>query len=244
MPLPQVSMPGVSMIGIWSCGGTTDRIPIFFAMRNLTAFIFAFQGIVFLFASGLSCKDKNCPNSLVYHLPVTVTPLSDTFNIGDSLYVDIDFPEELMDINGEIGNTFENFDFKLFISTARYDVPHQYSSQAFDLYTVEGSDTLVEFSSSNEYALTLKYKESKYKYTGYIILKEPGVFAVYFASYYESFTDPLTIRGNCDHLSVHLYCETNDGQNNNVELVSPYNGNSTFWENQFKKGGGYAFVVR
>lgn len=208
--------------------------------------LFVFSLFIATFLLGIySCKDKNCPNVLIYHLPVSVTPQSDTFNIGDSLRLYIDIPKELIDAQGGIKNTFENFDFKLFISSARYDTPHNYSSRIFNLHRVIGSDTLLGFSSSDEYALSLHYDGIDYSYEGNLVLKESGVFAIYLATYYGLFTDPLKITGNCDHLNVHFYCNTNEGMENNVELVKPYFvGNPDNWDNDFKKSGGFAFVVR
>ena len=88
------------------------------------------------------------------------------------------------------------------------------------------------------------YDGETYKYQAVLTVKESGVFAIYFGTRYDSKFDPIRLTGKCKGEAVNMYCITNNGQNNNVELVSPYNGNSTFWENQFKLSGGYAFVVR
>ena len=234
------------------CLGLPDRLPVvwppnrqeayFFAMRNITTFVIAW--IILLNTSCLSCKDKNCPSFLGYYLPVTITPAKDTFNIGDTMTLSIYFPKKLIDKEGSIENTFENFDFRLEIIGSRYDMENTFTSTIFELTTQTGSDSLYSFGSFDLFRLTPDYDGEYYEYKGYMTLSRTGLYSVSVYCYEDSRINPFDISGNCDHVPVHFYCDVNEGQDNNVELVSPYNGNSTFWENQFKKGGGYAFVVR
>ncbi len=198
---------------------------------------------VIVFTGGCSsCKD--CPSALEYHLPISLTPQQDTFSIGDTLHLSIRIPKDLTDKQGGIKNTFENFDFKLKIVGYRYDEPHEFSTRIFNITTQIGYDSVSYYSFFDEYGLRPVYNGSEYIYEGTLTLKESGVFAVYPGTGYNDDTNRAEIHGECDMLTIYFYSDTNNGQNNNVELVSPYNGNSTFWENQFKLSGGYAFVVR
>jgi len=198
--------------------------------------------IIAISISNLTCK--NCPEGLVYYLPVSLTPQKDTFNIGDTLFLSINIPKELTDEQGGIRNVFEDFDFKLGTRTSRFDSVHEYSTKTLGLTSQVGSHKLYTYSFFDEYGLTTIYDGSEYRYQGVLTLKETGVFAVYFGTFYNDRLNPVKLDGNCKHEAVNLYCITNHGENNNVELVSPYNGNSTFWEEQFRLGGGFAFVVR
>jgi hypothetical protein len=67
--------------------------------------------ILALVTSCTSCKDKNCPDYLLYRLPAALYPQKDTFNIGDTLWVDMNFHEDIVDEIGSIKNTFNNYDF-------------------------------------------------------------------------------------------------------------------------------------
>ena len=194
-------------------------------------------------AANLRCKDRNCPDHLEYHLPVSLTPQIDTFQLGDTLSLAINFPQELVDKQGGIANTFENFDFRFEISGYRYDVQEENTSQMFDLISEAGSDTVLAFNSFDILRFTPLYDGSQYTYRGSLVLKKTGTFVIYISCYNDDTSDPLEIIGKCDHVPLYIYCMTNNGENNNVELVSPYHGNSSFWEDQFKISGGFALIV-
>lgn len=207
-------------------------------------FLPAILSFILLISFSFNCKDKNCPDHLEYNINVSLSPQKDTFNMGDTLWLSISIPQELADVQGGIKNTFENFDFKLRIVGYRYDEFHEFSTRIFNVISQVGADTAYQFSFFDEYALETVFNGFEYNYKAFLILKESGVFAIYCGTRYNQNTNPVEISGACDRFPIYLYCITNNGENNNVELVSPYNGNSSFWEEQFRLGGGFAFVVR
>lgn len=208
-------------------------------------FLPAIFSFILLIYFSFSCKDKNCPGSLAYQLPISPTPQKDTFNIGDTLWLSLNIPKELIDEQGGIKNTFEDFDFKLYVISSRYDSIQKYSTKTFNLDSHVGADSIYRYSSFDEYGLILDYDGATYQYQGYIRLKESGVFAIYFGTRYDVRLNPVEFNGNCDHLNVHLFPITNDGENNNIELLKPYfGGNPENWDSDFRKSGGFAFVVR
>ncbi len=192
-----------------------------------------------------SCRDKNCPGVLEYHLPVSIAPLQDTFDIGDTLFLAINFPKKMIDKQAEIENVFENYDFRIEVSGSRYDIRHSVVSHIIDLTSQVGKDSLLSYSSFDIFRLNPNFDGNEYHYNGLLILQESGVFALSIYCFSDNRINPFEITGNCDHLNVHFYCDTNEGMDNNVELVKPYFvGNPDNWDNDFKKNGGFAFVVR
>ena len=71
-------------------------------MRN----ILLFSSSILLFTLGCStCQEnRDCPKSLVYELPMSLTPQRDTFNIGDTLFLSMDMSSVMTDVYGGIEN--------------------------------------------------------------------------------------------------------------------------------------------
>ena len=213
-------------------------------MRN-NFFIAVILSFGIIGAANLHCKDRNCPDYLRYDLPVSLTPQIDTFQLGDILSLAIHFPKELIDERGGIANTFENFDFRFEIRSTRFDVPEENTSQMFDLVSEAGSDTVLAFNSFDVLRFKPLYDGFSYTYRGSLVLKKAGTFVIYIGCYNDDRFDPLEINGACDHLPLYIHCITNNGENNNIELVKPYfGGNPANWDNDFKMSGGFALIVR
>ena len=56
------------------------------------------------------CSDENkgCPDYLQYQVPYTASPIKDTFQLGDTIWIEMDFSDHLTDLHGGITNTFSN----------------------------------------------------------------------------------------------------------------------------------------
>ncbi len=171
--------------------------------------------------------------------------MQDTFDMDDTLFMVIDIPKTLIDKQADIENTFENFDFRIETKGRRYDVFNEYTTDLFNLNTEVGADSILAFSSFNLFRLIPDFDGTEYHYKGFFTFKQSGIFAMNVYCYSDEDIEPFEFNGNCDNRNVYFRCDVNEGHENNLQLIKPYlSGNPQNWESDFRKRGGYAFVVR
>lgn len=94
--------------------------------------------ILFVFLMG-ACKRQNCAREFEFHFPATITE-GDTFNIGDTLWMRMDLPNELMDY--QAGEVIDLSDFNLYFEFGIDRVDTNYvntATDAFDLVEKVGT---------------------------------------------------------------------------------------------------------
>jgi len=197
-----------------------------------------------------SCKDKNCPDYLQYQVPYTVSPIQDTFDIGDTIWIEMNFADQLTDLRGGIANTFSDFDFNLHLECGRFDIdPPQGKAVSFmDAIAFEGeiASTILPMSGVSFYKIVPFYIEQTYSFKGAVVLKQQGTFLCGISPS-SGRADPFEIKGNCNHLSLEISSKVNNGDpaENNYHLLksSPVPVYRDMTVERFGQGA-VCFVVR
>jgi hypothetical protein len=194
-----------------------------------------------------TCKEPGCPaGGLLYSIPVALSPQRDSFRIGDTMLISMNFPKKMVDERSGIENTFEDFDFNLILAAIRYDVKEKMTTEILDLVSINGGHIVNNFSSFSDIGIAHVFDGEQYTYVGNIVLKKKGTFALYIGSIYNEDNKPK-VEGTCTNGIIEFQCSTNAGDPdiNNLNLIKPYlGGNPDNWGPDFKKSGGFAFVVR
>jgi hypothetical protein len=165
-----------------------------------------------------SCKKRpeTCNWShFTFEHPVTVYPVKDSYNIGDTIWFEMNFSDVFNttvknNYNGDFRSEtvqLKNFDFhRTFISISKItDTTKNMESQlhswnSFKSNLIEGS-VINEFSDGPEYKLS--YYNSSYHFKMYVILNEKGKYlcSPFFMHYYPNAHNSLNaveIRPECD----------------------------------------------
>ncbi len=194
----------------------------------------------------LSCAPKgDCPPNITYHLPAQISPDRDTFQVGDTLFLSLEFSKSLKAEELSDPIIFEDFNFELIFYTVRHDTFHGLTFNTLDLTDIIGSSTARAFSESQSYDLHLMYDGTKYSYSAILVLKEKGTFESRLVSFYDDRSYPAVYEGKCSHRPTEFRCVMNTGNpvDNNVDLIRPYDNLGNF-ERFFPERGSFAFVVK
>ncbi len=210
--------------------------------------LIAFASLLTLSLPG--CKDKNCPDNLLYLVPYSLSPTIDTFNIGDTIWVSINFDDVLTDVNGGIQNTFTDYDFRLKLQCDKIDVdpPEAHMSDYFYCIPVTGhiDTTILPQSSVSEFDIYPVYSNRNYQFRAALITRLKGIYLMALNPYGTN-NNPFKIQGECDSRSVNIDSKRNDGkpESGNYYLLkySPSQVYFNFPVERFTPGL-YAFVVK
>lgn len=146
-----------------------------------------------IFGMSMSCKKKSrCSRSYTFDQPISVYPVQDSYNIGDTIWIEMNFTDIFELYYGDLENgTFscsttaklQDFDFhrnflKIYelsnTSLPVDDQPYAWESFQFDLttgnllYMVEGG-----------IVYKLDYENNTYSLKGYLICQQLGTFLLY-----------------------------------------------------------------
>jgi hypothetical protein len=221
-------------------------------MKRISLGVSATAVVIMLTASFCSsCKDKNCPDYLQYQIPYTAAPVQDTFQLGDTIWMEMDFADTPTDLNGSVSNTFTNYNFKLELQCGRFDIdPPQGKAVSFmdAVPSVGEVETRVLPTSEISYFEVLpEYKDYRYRFRSAFILKQSGTFFCTIIPNADNRTDPYKITGNCDHLPVSINSKVNNGDpaENNYHLLksSPVPVYRDMTLERFGQGA-FCFVVK
>lgn len=216
-------------------------------MEKITTFFAAI--CIFWASSCTSCKDKNCPDYLFYRIPYSLHPMKDTFTVGDTLWLTMDFSEELIDERGNIKNTFQNYDFRMGIGCERIDIdpPLAHTLDYLRIFTLIGTDSSIFLPSSGVSLFTFvpDYTDKKYVFKCALVIQEKGLF--YFgAGPSEGLGEAFTIDGECENMPLEIGSKLVDEANNNFYMLQ-WASNSAYHSlslDRFRNYGGYCFVVK
>jgi len=208
-----------------------------------------FFSLLYIFSCG-NCKDKNCPDSLFYQVPYTLTPATDTFNLGDTIWIEMDFPEEMTDVNGGVKNIFHNYDFRIELGCERIDVnPGQPKTVDFlHFHEVIGRDSLVNLpgSSISTYRIFPVIQDGKYHFKCGLITQKKGFFIFGITPIeYSEYEEKFHINGSCDNIPLGIGSKPIGAEGNfhmlqySLEPAYP-----NFPKDRFENYGGYCFVVK
>ncbi len=215
----------------------------------MTRLFFLFALLFGCFACS-NCKDKNCPDSLFYQVPYTLTPAKDTFNLGDTLWIEMDFPEEMTDVNGGVKNIFRNYDFRIELQCDRMDVlpPEAKAVDYLRFHKIIGRDSSINLTGSgvSAYRAFPVFQDGRYRFKCGLITQKKGLFGfgvtpIEFNEYEEKFH----IKGQCDNIPLGIGSKLIGAEGNfhllqyGLDPVYP-----RFPKDRFENYGGYCFVVK
>jgi hypothetical protein len=174
---------------------------------------------LFLFSASCNKKKKKCSRGYVLEHPVSVYPIKESYNIGDTIWFEMNFPDvfNAWVTNNYSGEKFyeniqlKNFDFQrnflrvIKLEDSSLNINDQTTGQwhnSFNPIYITG-DFIQELPDGPEYKLI--YSNGFYQLKQGLIFKTPGVFIFYpkFKHYY-----PMADLGYLNEQDLTPECET------------------------------------
>lgn len=186
--------------------------------------------------SSFSCNEEDETVFLYkeFSLPVEISPSHESYKVGDTLLVEIQFSKVLFDRKNTIEYLFENYDFDSYMGIRELKEKHNNlldqpgANSKFKILTSEGEINTI---SQGGNKLILNFTGSEYKLSSRIILLEPGIFTFIFspginlnnAELFNSQTGSQNFIAGVGP----TYYTVNKGQKINMNLITEYTS-STF----------------
>ncbi len=222
----------------------------FFKTKTMKYLIFIFGVITFSCNScdPLGIKDK-CERDYSFSIPVTLSPALDTFHVGDTIHISMEFPIEMEDKNSGEMYDMSDFNFNTEIGIAKIDTNPAIGGDPFVEYiekvgklnfvplTGGGTAVFIEFEKST----------SNFLFSCDIILNGEGLFALGYSSFFDD--DFLEIIDeSCKTTSIimnyNLTPEGGDGDSNYEHLQYSLDLRHKNYSNEeFSAYGGFVFFV-
>ncbi len=213
--------------------------------------------IAFILTSTSCHKKKYCQRNYIFENPTSIYPIQASYNIGDTLWYELDFTNDIKDVTtGEIIK-LENFDFmrnvihlsKLHDSTT--SVLGQYTNSGGDFdYIVEKGQIVDKYSSGPEYKLA--YYDNSYHLKIGIIMKASGRFSsrIVFENNITShhISSAIIVKGECEEEYLetieHPMNRQSDGTyQNNYNIYSEFMNISLENDPNYIKQQSFFFIV-
>ena len=179
-------------------------------------------------------------NEYYVELPVKLYPAKDTFKIGDTIFMEQSFKDELYDYHNHRTMKFDNFDFRNVMILSNlldykdYSIKHEY-------YTLKGQ---TELTSYNDYQIKYDYNNGVYTHKVVFVLKKAGLFDISFLSF-RGGGDKVDFT-NCKTENLFISFSMNNKVDNNfyMRAESDYPPTAVTTKEEFDKFGGYCFYVK
>ncbi len=203
----------------------------------------------FLLLSAISCgKKKDCGGglgsnqiNLHFQLPVKIYPLKDTFSVGDTIWIEQEFSDNLQNTQNNKYYTLRNFDFK--ISYSFIDL-NQIGSRTITnpkIVVYTGSNT-----QENSTKVGFKYENNTYRYKAAFIAQQKGLFLLEFGSTMSEAKGSNTGVTQCENEYYQITFYNNEQANCNFEFLKK--SVDKFYQDRssdlFNSAGSYAFYVK
>lgn len=211
-------------------------------MKKIILSLIPLFSLFSLFNSGCK-KITDCEDGLrtdyLFDLPINISPAKDTFNVGDTIWIEQNFGHDLLNKHYNKYYKLENFAFKnvwivsdLVNPTVPYIPPTINDKIGSTTISNTGRSLLINYD----------YSDNTYQYKTAIKLEKKGLFHIGFFSQNNGDIN-LT---KCRNENVEFIFTTNGSTNNNFEMLK--SGNDPFAKNasleDFNKEGGYCFHVK
>lgn len=181
--------------------------------------------------SSFSCnkEDETVYLNKEFNLPVEVSPSNETYKVGDTLLVEIQFSKVLFDRKNTVEYLFENYDFDSYMGIRELkekqnnllDQPG--ANSKFKILTSEGEINTI---SQGGNKLILNFTGSEYRLSSRIIFLEPGIFTFIFSTGINLKNAVLfnSQTGNQNFIASvgPTYYTVNKGQKINMNLITEY----------------------
>lgn len=189
-----------------------------------------------------------------FEIPASLSPLKDTFNVGDTIFFVSGFSENVFE--RETGRTYMLKDFKFYPRLRLREVSGVMANEGALLNFDVLVDTSTNFSQFNYsdgaigYVGEYSYANSGYSLVYQLVPKEPGLYYFSYFSNVFNFGEGQDFEGKCSNLDIDAAVVLNDGADNNIHMLSdspdPHYNNWILQkpEERFYKFGGYCFYVK
>lgn len=190
--------------------------------------------------------ERNMRYDFEFELPVSIYPAKDTFSIGDTIWIEQSFSDNMLNLKYNRYKEFKDFNFHTTFTIKDLNTPlPAYSYPDPNIITYVGQTTGNNIGSVKYQAIYINYtyENNTYKYKAAFIVDKPGFYNINFFSYLDG--DDLNLT-RCQNEIFHLYYTTNDKGDNNYEMVQYAQDNSfaELTKEKYDKSGMYCFHVK
>ena len=203
-----------------------------------------------------SCVKEACRISLYeFVLPVIISPVRDTFHIGDTITVISEFDEMVWDKTTQSEYLLQDFLFYPATSMIKIDT-NPGSRDAFGDFEVITEDSFnyeaTNFSDGSIFIggqYTYDKEQGNYLLQYKIVPKRVGLYLLSQAAWLGTQGEHQSFPGKCKNIPSDVWMNVNSGSDNNIEFLqnSPDPHYNTWVlekpEERFHRGGGYCFYV-
>lgn len=193
--------------------------------------------LILLVLSTLGCFKNNsfCTQTLLFDIPLKLTPSRDTFQIGDTIWLESNVNHSIEDLNSGSMVEIRDFDFKTRVGIYRFDIGGN-AFDSFDFINKKGEfQVFTQFISMN-----YDSEENQRVIEIGLIPNQSGGFYFSFYNLLEDLHDVNLTESDCIE-TVDINYNMNDGKNNYHFIENLMNPTNT--EAGFLKNGSYAFWV-
>lgn len=193
-----------------------------------------------------SCKlDKTeCERVYDFEIPFSLSPEIDTFNLGDTIWIESNFDILLPDRSTGKKINIDNFDFKIKTGFSRIDtLGYDSSIDNFEVINFKGRYDVKNLGANLsiikvEYQNEIQFRSLKVG----IVLKKKGIFQTSFTNISTDLEENINLtETNCTQ-KIRLSYKMNDGEDNNYYLEQ-YDLNKIPSLEDFRRTGAYNFVI-
>jgi hypothetical protein len=218
-------------------------------LQRLYSLFFAITIIPLLASCG---KLKGCQHNgwtdFSFELPVTISPTKDTFNIGDTIWIDINYGDYLVNYEYDSHKTYDmtGYDFKTSYSITDLNTPKpSISYHNPNITTYKGNTTFTSIMTADYNLISVSYthENGMNSYKAAFVVDKPGFYAITFQNIIE-----VNARGidKCPNEHISVNYPTNNNGDNNYEMLqyAPKSDFGSLSLDDFHKAGGYCFYVK
>jgi hypothetical protein len=180
-----------------------------------------------------------------FKLPVTISPAKDTFRVGDTIWIENSFSDQIHNHKNNKAYKVENFDFKTtMVITDLNSLPPAISYPLPKIVTYKGTTTQNYIQSTAYEAIRIgyDYANGHYAYKAALIVEQKGTWCINFFSYHNTRKVDITA---CNDETLYMEYQTNGNAENNHDIL-PNAKDPEFSSlnlEDFNKIGGYCFHV-
>ena len=214
--------------------------------RNVTNGILMLIFVIATAAASTSCKKiSGCVTTTGYNeylveIPVKLYPEKDTFVIGDTLWLEQNFSDQIHDLQNNMTLNFKNFDFLLQMGISDL-INYNQLFNNYDVFAEIG--TAKKGGSLGAIYAEYDYKDGYYQNKMGIVLKEKGLFLLDIRSMRQYDNIDLT---RCPTENLDIRYSVNDKAENNFHMMKDSKDTNTVktTKEEFDKFGSYCFFVK
>ena len=180
------------------------------------------MGKIFLYAVALitlcaSCTKKECYRAYLFKYPVSIYPAQDTFNVGDTVWVEINLEDMIIDELTEEEINISNLELEFIMVNSRYDIDYYNNSVSnFDFKLIDGNLSLSE----TKGLISFDRNDSKKFKLGMIPKVSGGQVVTINPRLNNNDDDTVELGSRCiEIISRDSYVEINNNVENNVEIL-------------------------